>query len=89
MHGIERNVTLRCPVCGNDQFESLEVNHDDLMNALGTAKLRCSDCGKVHTKEALIEANREALDIAKNEIVADVMKDFEKRWEKAMKRWKK
>ena len=85
---IERKVTLRCPVCGNDQFESLNVDHDDLINAPETAKLRCSVCGKTHTKEDLIAANGEALDIAKDEIVADVMKDFEKQWKKAMKRWK-
>ena len=88
MKDMKRNVTLRCPVCGNDQFESLDVDHDDLLNAPGTAKLRCSDCGAVHTKDELIAANGEAIDIAADEMVADVMKDFEKEWKKAMKKWK-
>lgn len=88
MKDIERKVTLRCPVCGNDQFESLDVDHDDLINAPGTAKLRCSDCGAIHTKDELIAGNGEALDIATEEIVADVMKDLEKQWKKAMKKWK-
>ena len=88
MKNIERKVPMRCPVCGNDQFESLDVDHDDLIDALGTAKLRCSDCGAIHTKEELIAANGEAFDIAKDEMVADVMKDFEKQWKKAMKKWK-
>ena len=88
MKDMKRNVTLRCPVCGNDQFESLDVDHDDLLNAPGTAKLRCSDCGAVHTKDELIAANGEAIDTAADEMVADVMKDFEKEWKKAMKKWK-
>lgn len=88
MKDIERQVTMRCPICGNDQFESLEVDHDDLINAPGTATLRCSDCGATHTKDDLMAANGEALDIAADEIVSDVMKDFEKQWKKAMKKWK-
>lgn len=88
MKDYTRNVSLRCPVCGNDQFESLDVEHDDLSDAPDTARLRCSDCSKIHTKEELIEANGEALDIAQEEMIADVMRDFENQWKKAMKKWK-
>lgn len=88
MKDIERKVAMRCPVCGNDQFESLDVEHDDLLNAPGTAKLRCSDCSAVYTKDELIAENGEAIDIAVDEIAAEAVKDFEKELKKAMKKWK-
>lgn len=88
MKDIETSIPMRCPVCGNDQFESLDVEHDDLLNAPGTAKLRCSDCSTVYTKDELIAENGEAIEIAVDELTADVVKDFEKELKKAIKKWK-
>lgn len=88
MKDLERKVAMRCSVCGNDQFESLDVEHDDLLNAPGTARLRCSDCGAVHTKDDLIAENGEAIEIAVDEIASESIKDFEKELKKAMKKWK-
>ena len=88
MKDIERNVTMRCPICGNDQFESLDTEHDDLRNALGTVRLRCSDCNAVYTKDELIAENSEAIDIAVDEIASEAIEDLEKELKKVMKKWK-
>lgn len=88
MKDIERKVAMRCPVCGNDQFESLDVEHVDLLYASGTAKLRCSDCSAVYTKDELLAENGEAIEIAADEIAAEAMKDLEKELKKAIKKWK-
>ena len=88
MKDIERKVAMRCPVCGNDQFESLDVEHTDLIYASWTAILRCSDCSAVYTKDELLAENGEAIEIAVDEIAAEVMKDFENELKKAMKKWK-
>lgn len=73
----DRSVSMRCPVCGNDQFGSVCEN-----------KLKCSDCGAVIRKDALIEANGEAIETAADEMVADALKDFEKQMKMVMKKWK-
>lgn len=88
MKDIERKVAMRCPVCGNDQFESHDVDHTELLYASGTAKLRCSDCSAVYTKDELLVENCEAIEIAVDDIAAEAMKDFEKELKKAMKKWK-
>ena len=87
MKDFERNVTMRCPVCGNDQFESLDVQHDDLLNEPGTIRLRCSDCGAVYTKNELISENGEAIEIAVDEMASEAVDEFEKELEKMMKKW--
>ena len=88
MKDIERKVAMRCPVCGNDQFESLDVDHAELLYASGMTKLRCSDCSAVYTKDELLLENGEAIEIAADEIAAEVMRDFEKEFKKATKKWK-
>ena len=88
MKDIERKVTMRCPVCGNDQFESLDLERADLLYASETAKLRCSDCSAVYTKDELLAENGEAIESAADEIAAEAMKYFEKELKKAMKKWK-
>ena len=33
MKKIDRKVTLLCPICGNDQFEPLDEEFEDLLHA--------------------------------------------------------
>ena len=33
MKNLDRKVTLLCPLCGNDQFESLDEEFEDLLHA--------------------------------------------------------
>ena len=43
MKNLDRNVTLLCPLCGNDQFLSLDEEFEDLLHAGDDARVRCSD----------------------------------------------
>ena len=45
MKNLDRKVTLLCPLCGNDQFESLDEEFEDLLHASDDVRVRCSDCG--------------------------------------------
>lgn len=88
MKDISRNVAMLCPLCGNDQFSSVDEEFDELKDAPGTAKIKCSDCNSVYTKDEIIEANAEKIDIAAEEMVQGAIKEFEKELKKAMKKWK-
>ena len=88
MKDLTRNITIRCPVCGNDQFESLDNNYDDLCDAPDDARLKCSDCGSIHTKAELIESNQEAINATIEDIKKDAVKEIEKDLKKALKKWR-
>ena len=88
MKDLSRNVTMLCPLCGNDQFSLVEKEYMELIDAPGYAKIQCSDCASIYTKDEIIEANAEKIDIATDEMVHDAMEEFEKELKKAMKKWK-
>ncbi len=66
-----RNVTLLCPVCGNDQF-GIDSEHLFI----------CSDCKNEFDKESLIQQNSTSteamIEELQKEFVADIKKDFHK-----------
>ena len=88
MKNLGRNVTMLCPVCGNDQFESLNPEWNDFSDAPDDIKFRCSDCGKVITKEDLLSENSEKIEVAIDEMKNDAVKEIEKELKKALKKWK-
>ena len=88
MQNLDRKVTLLCPLCGNDQFESLDEGFEDLLHASDDVRVRCSDCGYMYTKHELIESNAAILDNAVDELAEDAVKELEKELKKAMKKWK-
>ncbi|MBR3136293.1 MAG: hypothetical protein IKF10_04685 [Lachnospiraceae bacterium] len=88
MKDFSREVTLICPTCGNDQFEALDPNIQDLREAPDETQLRCPDCGLTITKGDLIQENSEKIEIAADEMAQDVAKEFEKELAKALKKWK-
>lgn len=77
-----------CPVCGNDQFQSLNPEWDDCAEEPDDTQFRRSDCGKVLTKEELFAENSEKIEIAIDELKKDAMKEVKKELKKAMKKWK-
>jgi len=85
---LSKNITLLCPICGNDQFESLDVLQEDLKDADSQVRLRCPDCGNVFTKEELLRENAEKIDIAVEEFKQEVVKEVEKDLKKALKKLK-
>ncbi len=82
MKDAKRDVKMLCPLCGNDQFSRVDHDHEDMIDATDTILFRCSDCGSIYTKGELIEANTEALENAKQELIDDVLKDLKRRFSK-------
>ena len=88
MKDLSRNVSLYCPVCGNDQFETVDVDAEDLLDAEGSTKFKCSDCGKIITKDELIEENQEVINSNIRDIEKEAVKELEKELKKVFKKWK-
>ena len=80
-----RNVTLYCPICGNDQFSCAEVEIDDLSDAPDDTKIQCADCKHILTKAELIEANQDVINANIEEVKQDLLKDLEKKLKKMFK----
>ena len=75
-------------VAGNDQFESLDEEFEDLLHASDDVRVRCSDCGSEYTKRELLDNNAAIIDNAVDELAQDAIKELEKELKKAMKKWK-
>lgn len=86
MKDFSRKVTMRCLVCGNDQFSSIDSEFEDLSDAPNNVRLQCSDCKTIITKEELIEENQEAVNDNIEEIKQEVVNEIEKELKKALKR---
>lgn len=88
MKDLSRKVALYCPTCGNNQFESLDDDLDNLMDADDEVKLRCVDCGRIITKGSLLEENQEIINANIDEIKKEAVSEIEKEFRKALKKWK-
>lgn len=82
MKDMEMKICLKCSVCGNDQFSLIDENIEDILEADGNVEVKCSDCGKVVTKEELLEENsyiiKANVEDFKDEIMKAIEKDFKK-----------
>lgn len=80
MKNIQKQVILRCIICGNDQFSTVDENIEDVKNASDETVIKCSDCGRMVTKNELIEENSENIEInieeTKKEMFEEVLKKF-------------
>ena len=88
MKDLRREVSMLCPVCGNDQFESLDVQCLDPNDAPDSTLLKCSDCGATFTKDELIQENSLKIELAVDEMAEEAAKEIEKELKKAFKKWK-
>lgn len=88
MGDLDRKVKLLCPICGNDQFASLDEEIEDLLYASDDVRVHCYDCGSEYTKRELIDSNAAIIDNAVDELALEAVKDLKKEFEKAMKKWK-
>jgi len=85
MKDMEKIVTMRCIVCGNDQFSSVDEAIEDIQDAPDEAEVKCSDCGRVTTKEQLIEDNSEAIEANIEDFKEEIMKQVQKEFKKLFK----
>lgn len=88
MKDLSRSVKMLCPLCGNDQFESLEGELQDFVSAPDEIRFRCSDCQAIYTKGELKEENSEIIENAVEEMKTEAINEFERELKKAMKGWK-
>ena len=84
MKDYNRNIAMLCPICGNNQFSTLD-NVEDLQEAPDETRIQCSDCKKILTKAELIESNQHIIDENIEEVKKDLMKDIEKKLKKMFK----
>ena len=82
MKDLSRNVSLLCPVCGNDQFSAVNDNIENLKDAPDETRIKCSDCGATRTKAELIEENQEII----NANIEDIKKEAISKIEKELKK---
>lgn len=88
MSDNSRVISLLCPICGYDQFESLDGRYPDPDEAPDETMLKCGDCGATFTKEELFQENSERIEIAFEEMAETVLDEIEKDFEKELKKWK-
>lgn len=85
MKDIEMSISMKCSVCGNDQFSTVDENIEDMLNAPNETEVKCSDCGRVTTKEQLIEENSCIMDANIEDFRDEVMKQLQKDLKKMFK----
>lgn len=77
-----RSISLLCPTCGNDQFKYDDEN--ELLSVI------CQQCKTEISRDDLIEANAENIEINKDEIIRELEKDVQKQFKDMFKgsKWK-
>lgn len=84
MKDMKMYVSMKCSVCGNDQFSPVDESIEDMVCAPNEIEVKCSDCGRVTTKEQLIADNSYIIDANikdfKDDIVNQLKKDFKKKF---------
>lgn len=88
MKDMEMKISLKCSVCGNDQFSTVKETIEDLLDAPDETLIKCSDCGREVTKEELIDENSHIIDANLEDFKEDIYKEVEKDLKKAFKKWK-
>ena len=85
MKNAEREIDLLCGTCGNNMFEVLSSNSTDLSDMPDDSRLRCSYCGRIYTKNELMQDNESLIDSNINDIVYEVTRNPEDELKKLFK----
>ncbi len=85
---MEKKINLICPICGNDQFSSLDVPMEELKDGLETNRVQCSDCRRIFTKEELLNENQGRIDNEVEQIKEDITKQLDKEIKKIIRKFK-
>ncbi len=88
LENVEKKIKLICPVCGNDQFSSLDIPIEELKDGLETNRVQCSDCRNIFTKEELINENQWRIDNEIEQIKDDITKQLDKEIKKMLRKFK-
>lgn len=85
MKDFSQNIPMRCSVCGNDHFSAVDIDVESIDNAPDNAKIRCSDCGHICTKEELISDNKDIINANIEDIKKEAIHQLEKEMKKMIK----
>lgn len=88
MGDLNKKVTLYCDRCGNDQFYFEDTNNGDVELVSDDTILKCSDCGKIFTKEELIELNAEVITANVEDMKEEIVKEVQREINKLFKDWR-
>jgi len=86
MKDMEKSISMKCSVCGNDMFSTIDESIEDLQNAPAETEVKCSDCGQIRTKEQLIAENSHIIDANIDDFNEEIMKQLKKDFKKAFKK---
>lgn len=82
MKNFEKSISLHCSICGNDQFSTVDESIENMMEAPDETEIKCSDCGRIVTKEQLIQENQHIINAniedLKEEAIKQLKKDLKK-----------
>ncbi len=67
---LNRNITLKCGVCGNTNFEYDDESYSSIEEA---EQVKCSVCNKIYTQEELKEANTTLINNTAEELAKEVL----------------
>lgn len=82
MENVERQIELLCGTCGNNMFEILDSNQKDLFDMPNNSEVKCSYCGRIYTKDELLQDNEGLI----NSNINDVILEFTRNLENELKR---
>lgn len=85
MRDMEKIINMKCNVCGNDQFSTVDKGIEDVQNASEETEVKCSDCGRVTSKEQLVEENSDIINANMDDFKEDIMKQLKKDFKKMFK----
>lgn len=85
MKNLERHISMKCSVCGNDQFSFVDESIEDTLNAPDETKVKCSDCGRVTTKKQLIDENSYIINANIEDFKDDFVRELQKEFKKILK----
>lgn len=85
MKDMEKSISMKCNICGNDQFSSVDESIEDIQDAPDETEVKCSDCGRITTKEQLIEENSEIIVANIEDFKEEIMKQLQKEFKKMFK----
>lgn len=88
LYNAGKRINLICPICGNDQFSSLDVPMEELNDGLETNRVQCSDCSRIFTKEELLSENQWQIDNEVEQIKDDITKQIDKEIKKMLHKLK-
>lgn len=76
----DRNITLLCPTCGNEQF-AYEAGVDEAIEVV-----KCLSCGREIKKDELIHENSENISAHVDEVKKKVIEDIGKQFKNIFKK---